>query len=660
MLGRYILPWFGGTPAVWSVCLLFFQCVLLAGYAYAHWIGSLKSTRKQTTIHIALLAASLAMLPVAPSEMWKPSGADSPTLRILLLLLATVGGPYFLLSSTTPLLQKWFTFARPGAGWRLYALSNSGSFLALFSYPFLVEPYARLRTQSWIWSGLYVVFVAVCGFTAWRMRGVAVRVEQQESDDPRPTIFTITYWLALAATASTLLLATTNLITQDIAVAPFLWILPLSVYLLSFILTFESDRWYWRMPFAVFAGIMAPVAAATTSAGIIFLPLWGEATVYLIALFAACMVCHGEVARSRPSGRYLTMFYLVVSAGGAIGGVFVALIAPNIFRQFTEYPLALTLVCVLGLIGWFREGAWELWTKENFYVRVPLMALLFGALGAASLAILPGIGKTAQDIVRNFFGILWVRDRKDSAGEYRQLTHGRIKHGSQYLNEPLHSQPTSYFGPHGGLGVVMQELQKEKPQLDIAVVGLGAGTIAAWGRAGDTIRFYEINPADEGVARKWFTYLGDSKARVDVALGDARIVLDRELKQVHRNDYDIIIVDAFSSDAIPMHLLTSECADIYKQRLKPNGLLMMHISNRTLNLEPVVRGVADHLGWTASNFVSSGYIPTGEDGSKWILVTADRDFTKQASINHLISGWTKAQPLLWTDDFASLWHVLNW
>lgn len=659
-MGRYVLPWFGGTPAVWSVCLLFFQCILLAGYAYAHWVGSLKSTRTQTTIHLSLLLTSLLLLPVMPSEMWKPSGEDSPTGRIFLLLLATVGGPYFLLSSTTPLLQKWFTLARPGVGWRLYALSNFGSFLALFSYPFLIEPFARLQTQSWMWSGLYVGFAGLCGLTTWRIRGFEGRVEQQELIGEKPTGWTILYWLALAATASTLLLATTNLITQDIAVAPFLWILPLSVYLLSFILTFESDRWYWRMPYAVFAGILAPVAAATTSAGVVFLPLWGEAAVYLAALFAACMVCHGEVARSRPSGRYLTMFYLIVSAGGAIGGVFVALLAPNLFRQFTEYPLALTAACVLGLVGWFREGAWELWTKENFYVRVPLMALLFGALGAVSLAILPGVGKQPQDVVRNFFGILWVVDHKDSAGEYRQLTHGRIKHGSQYMQEPLHSQPTSYFGPHGGLGVVMQELQKEGPNQNIGVVGLGAGTIAVWGRTGDTIRFYEINPDDEGVARKWFTYLSASKANVDVALGDARIVLEHELQANQRNDYDMIVVDAFSSDAIPMHLLTSECADIYKQRLKPGGLLMMHISNRTLNLEPVVRGIAEYLGWTASNFVSSGYSPTGEDGSKWILLTADKDFTQRTNLVQLVSGWTPDQPLLWTDDFASLWHVLNW
>ncbi|MEP7355100.1 MAG: ferrichrome ABC transporter permease, partial [Acidobacteriota bacterium] len=358
MMGRYILPWFGGTPAVWSVCLLFFQCVLLAGYAYAHWLGSWKDVRKQAMVHIGLLAASLAWLPVAPSaDVWKPSGSGNPAASIFLLLLATVGAPYFLLSSTTPLIQRWFTLTNHGeskTGWRLYALSNLGSFLALFSYPFLLEPYARLRTQSWIWSGLYVAFAAICGLTAWKSHaGVIAPVADETSQvvdtgDVRPSWLTIGFWLILAATASTLLLATTNLITQDIAVAPFLWILPLSVYLLSFILTFESDRWYHRLTFAILCGVLAPVAAATTGAGVL-LPLWGEAAVYLAALFAGCMVCHGELVRARPSLRYLTSFYLTVSAGGVAGGVFVALIAPNVFRQFTEYPLGLTVACVLGL-----------------------------------------------------------------------------------------------------------------------------------------------------------------------------------------------------------------------------------------------------------------------------------------------------------------------
>ena len=661
-MGRYILPWFGGTPAVWSVCLLFFQCILLAGYGYAHFVGSLKSAKTQATIHVSLLVASLLLLPVAPNpQIWKPTGAGNPQWQILLLLLATVGGPYFLLSSTTPLLQRWFTLGQSGAGWRLYALSNFGSFLALFSYPFLMEPYARLATQSWIWSGLYVGFVTVCGATAWSVRNKqVVAVTEEVVSNERLSAKTVVFWLALAATASTLLLATTNLITQDIAVAPFLWILPLSVYLLSFILTFESDRWYRRLPFAVLAGVMAPVAAAATSAGVVLLPLWAEAAIYLGALFAACMLCHGELARSRPAAKHLTAFYLIVSLGGVIGGVFVALIAPNLFSRFTEYPLALMATCVLGIIAWIRTGAWAEWTRQNFGVRVPMMALLFGTLGAIALAVLPGVGRQPVANVRNFFGILTVNERDDQAGDYRQLTHGRIKHGSQYVKEPLHSQPTSYFGPRSGVGVTMQALQKEHPSMNVAIVGLGAGTMAAWGRPGDTYRFYEINPDDETVARKWFSYLKDSKAKVDVALGDARIVLERELAEGKRGDYDLIVVDAFSSDAIPMHLLTAECADIYEQRLKPGGMLMMHISNRTLNLEPVVRGVAGHLKWNASQFLSNGLPQAGEDGSRWIAMTADGDFMRRTALQRLVSGWSKDAPLLWTDDFASLWHVLMW
>lgn len=659
IMGRYVLPWFGGTPAVWSVCLLFFQGVLLAGYGYAHLLGKLNSTRAQAFIHMGLLAVSIALLPIAPNpEIWKPRDSSDPQGRILLLLLASVGGPYFLLSSTTPLLQRWRSRSTGGGGWRLYALSNFGSFLALLSYPFFVEPFATLRAQTWGWSAAYVVFVGACAFAAWGAKESGVsRQESVAGERLSPPM--ILFWLALAATASTLLLATTNLITQDIAVAPFLWILPLSIYLLSFILTFESDRWYWRLPYAVLCGVLAPMGAMATGAGALF-PLWVEAAVYVLALFAVCMVCHGELAKSRPAAEHLTAFYLTVSAGGVLGGVFVALIAPSVFREFTEYPLALTAACVFGMVGWLRTGAWAEWRKENFGVRIPMMALLFGGLGALSLALVAGTGHKPLDVVRNFFGILWVREDTGPVGTYRQLTHGRIKHGSQFLFEPLKSQPTSYFGPHGGLGVVMKAMQSERPQMKVGIVGLGAGTIAAWGREGDSYRFYEINPDDERVARQWFTYLKDSKANPDVAVGDARIVLERELSDGSRGDYDMIVVDAFSSDAIPMHLLTRESAEIYRDRLKPGGVLMMHISNRTLNLEAVVRGLAGHLGWTASNFVSSGFEPAGEDGSHWILMTADGEFTERTNLKRLVSGWTKDSPLLWTDDFASLWHVVQW
>ncbi|HEX5432133.1 MAG TPA: hypothetical protein VFW83_09215, partial [Bryobacteraceae bacterium] len=343
---RYLLPWFGGSPAVWTTCLLFFQAALLCGYLYAHWLGSRPSARFQSSVHIALLAGSLLLLPIAPGAIWKPSSSADPSGKILLLLTATVGGPYFLLSATAPLLQRWFN--REGKSpWRLYALSNFGSFLALLSYPFAVEPFLRLRTQTWIWSGLYVLFAALCGWTAWRIRPVAAmaapapeNIFEKAADSKPPGLWKILFWLGLSAAGSTLLLATTNQISQEIAVNPFLWIVPLSVYLLTFVLTFENERWYRRGLFGALAGLLAAVACAVNGAAIA-VSLWVQILVYVAALFAACMVCNGELVRSRPAPERLTGFYLTVAAGGVLGGIFAALIAPHVFIEYVEYPIGL-------------------------------------------------------------------------------------------------------------------------------------------------------------------------------------------------------------------------------------------------------------------------------------------------------------------------------
>ncbi len=436
MMGRYVLPWFGGTPAVWSVCLLFFQFILLGGYAYAHWVGSMRSLRKQAVIHIGLLTASLLLLPIMPNpEIWKPDSADNPSGRILLLLVVCIGGPYFLLSATTPLLQRWFHLTHPGRShWRLYALSNFGSFLALFSYPFLLEPYLTLGTQGWTWTAAYIVFAGLCAWTAWHMRSWAgeagelegieampstpVGVESAHSEhhvtatvdvslstepDRRPSAGIIGFWLALAATASALLMATTNLISQDIAVAPFLWVLPLSVYLLTFILTFDSERWYRRTLFAVAMGIMGPVAVAVLGANI-GINVLVQLAVYIVTLFVACMLCHGELALSRPNPKHLTMFYLCVSGGGVLGGVFVALLAPSIFVELTEYPISLFLAGALALTGWFRTGALSQWKWGSIAVRVPIMALMIGAITSIYSI---GIGTSFQRRDREVPQLLW-------------------------------------------------------------------------------------------------------------------------------------------------------------------------------------------------------------------------------------------------------------
>ncbi len=661
MMGRYVLPWFGGGPAVWTNCMLFFQAMLLAGYGYAHWLGSRRSQKVQSWVHVALLAASLAFLPIAPrAAVWKSTAVGDPSARILVLLAATIGGPYLLLSATTPLLQRWFHVTNPEQSpWRLYALSNLGSFLALFSYPLVLEPYFRLSTQSGVWSGLYVVFIGLCGRIAWQMRSVPVAEPEADAPlDDGPSALDIGMWLALAACGSVLLLGTTSQVTQEIAVFPFLWVAPLSIYLLTFILTFESDRWYRRGIFAVLAGILAPVTCVAITLSMASSP-WKQFAIYASALFVTCMVCHGELARSRPSPRHLTAFYLTIAAGGALGGVFAAIFAPRAFSEFSEYPIGLAGACILGFLCWMRSGALAQWTSRNFSVRVPLMALMFGgfiSVYAAATNKQPGV-----EARRNFYGILRVVERSDENGPLRELSHGRIQHGLQYLDPEKRHWVTTYYGPHSGVALAIDALPRPRR---VAVVGLGAGTLAAWGREGDTYRFYEINPNVEPIARKWFTFLQDSKARTQVVLGDARIQLERELAEGHSRDYDLIAVDAFSGDAIPMHLLTAECADIYRQRLAPGGILALHISNRALDLEPVTRGLARYLGWQARMVLVAKDLldeDKGESNSRWVLVTEKRETFAHSKIRDTILGWsTSKDPVItWTDDFASLWPILK-
>jgi spermidine synthase len=634
--------------------MLFFQAGLLTGYLYAHWLASKPEWARW--VHVALLGASLAFLPLgARAELWKPDSASNPSLRILVLLAVTVGVPYFMLASTAPLVQRLFHRDRPRESpWRLYALSNLASFAALLSYPFLIEPFLRLRTQARVWSVVYVGFVAASAWTvmaAGRESKEAI-AGRQATRSPVPLL-----WLALSFAASVLLLATTSQISQEVAVVPFLWIAPLSIYLLTFVLAFADARWYNRPGFGVAAGLLATVACAVLAATVA-LPVWTQIAVDLAALFAASMVCHGELVRARPAPEHLTAFYLVLAAGGALGGVFTALIAPRLFTGFTEYPLGLAAACMLGIAAWARDGGLKQWTNVNLAVRIPMMALLLGGLTSAATAITNR--QPAVAAVRNFYGILRVSEIRDAQGRtVRELTHGRIKHGSQFVDAALHEQPTSYYGPHSGVALALQALARENPAkpLRVAVVGLGAGTLAAWGRPGDTFRFYEINPAVANIASQWFSYLRDSKSRTEIALGDARVTLERELAAGARHDFNGIAVDAFSSDSIPLHLLTAECAEIYRQRLTTDGALLLHISNRSLNLEPVARGLARAIGDSAMVLPSNVDRETGEDSATWVAITANRTLLEELAPH--TSGSGPRPSLLWTDDFASLWHVLK-
>jgi hypothetical protein len=631
----------------------------VVGYAYAHLVGSLRARRAQVWVHSGALALSLLFFPIARTAGgWNMAGGNNghdPSTRILLILAAAVGGPYVILSATGPLVQRWFNLTYPlRSPWRLYALSNAGSLLALLTYPFLVEPYLRLSTQTAVWTAVYLVFLVVSIGVGLRLRPGSESAVQADVPQ-RPAVADVLLWFGFAAIGSTLLLATTNQLSERIAATPFLWVAPLSIYLVTFILTFESDRWYRRSLFAVASGAMAAIACIALLGQTTSFSLRQQLGAYLATLFVLCMTCHGELARSRPAPRYLTAFYLSIAGGGAIGGVFVAIVAPRVFTSFTEYPLALAAVCCLAFASWLRAGAFGLWTSRNLSVRIPLMALLIGTL-TAGMTIWTESREPVLARVRNFYGMLRVTDSLTDRGWVRELKHGPIRHGLQYLRTGERDRPTSYYGPHSGIGTVLSSIAGPRR---VAVIGLGAGTIAAWARPGDSFRFYEINPAVEQVAATWFTFLKNAKARSEVVPGDARIQLEEELAQGHARDFDVIAVDAFSGDAIPLHLLTAESGEIYKRHLAPGGCLLFHISNRALDLEPVTRGLAAHLGWPAFLFASGPHEETGETSSHWVLITANSELMKQPLVAGRVSRWDEYAPIEWTDDFVSLWHVVR-
>ena len=454
LIGKYILPWFGGGPAIWSACLLFFQLVLLVGYAYAHWAGSRLPARVTSSIHLVLLAASLLVLPITPSPIWKPSPADPPTAKILLLLAATIGLPYLLLSSTAPLVQKWFSESLPGRSpYRLYALSNAGSLLALLSYPFLFEPWLALRNQALSWSAAYGVFVILSGWSAVRAGFMgeppgpetdAAVAEDAGERAKAPGRETVLIWLGLSAVGAVLLLATTNQMCQEIAVIPFLWVVPLAIYLLTFVISFDSERWYDRRVFGFLVGISAAASLSTAAAGP-SIPLAYHIVAYSIALFACCMCCHNELAKLKPHPRHLTLFYLIIAAGGALGGVFVAVLAPRIFTAFSEYPLALAACGALTLFTWYRAKAWEPYLQQPHWV-IGSMAGMMLAVVAGIIVMSSAVGPDTVVTRRSFYGILRLVKEGEGPEEKRKLVHGRVLHGEQFVSPERRNWPTSYYG----------------------------------------------------------------------------------------------------------------------------------------------------------------------------------------------------------------------
>ena len=730
IVSKYILPWFGGSAAVWTTSMLVFQVLLLGGYIYSHVISARLSAIEQTRVHLALLFIAFLMVvtfsfvwpsAITPGASWKPQTGRNPAGDVAVIILVSAGLPFFVLSTTGPLLQRWF--ARLGAGsvtYKLYSISNLGSLLGLLTFPFVFEPTLRMKTQGTLWSFLFWGFVAGCGMCAWKARNA--NEETQTTDDTadnapetQTSVLTYVIWFLLAACPSSLLLATTNLLCQEVTSVPLLWVLPLSLYLLSFILCFDNPRWYRR---SIFQPLFA-VSLFLTCAAIVD-KMQTQAVLLPVVLFLDCMICHGELVRLKPSVRRLTSFYLTISAGGAAGGIFVGILAPHLFTFFTEFQLTLGATIVLVLVclfldptSWIFErdfrlpvalaggvilaaylgGIWlpgvpQLLERLRFYP----FALLLGALvvlstyvlgrgqsshgrgfrfvqvyvaciALLSLVVLYRSTLSSDDLYlssRNFYGAVRVLRQ----GRALALMHGRTLHGVQ-LDPPYDREPITYYGKESGIGIVLQNHPKRNipgESLRVGVVGLGVGTLAAYGRPGDYFRYYEINPEVVKLSsgpQPVFTYLRDSAARVDVELGDARLILERELAIGDKQKFDVLILDAFSGDAIPVHLLTREAFETYWQHLdRDDGIIAVHISSRHVNLLPVMRGTIAFFH--ADSVIKFNLATEPFLTNCWVLVARRPGALSIQGLEQTLPPFEKQiPPRLWRDDYSDIFRLIQ-
>jgi hypothetical protein len=676
MMGKFLLPRFGGGPSVWSTSLLVFQLLLLAGYGYAAFICVRLNPKTQAVVHVVLLAISGLILAFLSTVMRSPlfpraylirPSTEYPVGHIALLLVLSVGIQCTLLSATSPLLQHWFSRQQQGSPYRLYALSNLGSLLGLLAYPFLVERLLTLSSQAWLWISGYSLFAlsaAGCAFLAARHKNPPNRGDpsrkkakrkRRNVSESQPKVL----WLALAACSCMMLLATTNLICQQIAPIPLLWVLPLSLYLLSFIICFDHARWYRRgifHPFYLFWALSAlrllPVYTA--------LPTSGLLVVYSLAQMAVCMVCHGEMARLKPEAQHLTSFYLLVSAGGALGSAAVVLLAPQIFDRFWEYQIALLGCGILLAVCVIRDRT--SWVYDLRYGGIVLAgAAILMAIGTYfftdQLLNSEGEGDTVLARTRNFFGVKTVLN----AEEGRELRHGHTLHGLQNITPENRDEPTAYYSRDSGIGLLLDHYphHSDRP-LRIGLIGMGAGTLAAYGKSGDYFRYYEIDTSItefSSGSHPYFTFVKDSPAHTDIVLGDGRIKLQEELSRGESQNFDVLVVDAFSGDSIPVHLLTNEAMGIYLRHLRGvDSVIGFHVSSRTLSLQPVLEALARSYNMAIIEVDTSSDL-----GSSWILLSRNPDALR---IPELVSSGhpldAKAPARLWTDDYSSLYETLHW
>lgn len=726
LVGKLLLPKFGGAPAVWNTCLVFFQASLLAGYGYAHLISRGLPRRVQIALHLIVVAAAWLALPIATSPRWLPPGGASPTPWLLAMLAASAGLPFFAVSATAPLLQTWFA----GGGHRqahdpyfLYAASNAGSMIGLLAYPTLIEPNLPLTYQGRAWAigyALLCALIAACAAVFCRSPSPALPLSAAAAsrslvERQAPGAWTRARWVALTYVPSSLLLAVTSHLSSDVSPVPLMWVAPLTLYLLSFILVFARlPGWVHRLMTLVLpAAILAQAYFAFTEEAGVHYPMAWLASLHLAVFFAAAMVCHGELARARPAPVHLTEFYFWMSLGGVLGGLFNALLAPLLFRSMFEYPLGLALACMLAppliarpmlaagrpirllaqavsprhkigldlaapvVIGLAAATIFFRWSSEERQPddsRWPALAVIALCALAAPRPVRFGLSVAAvfwtvswyDDVVnhlvvreRGFYGVLRVRTDADEKFYY--LDHGHICHGQQRRNEnpAVRDVPLIYYHPDSPIGQVFQAWPGRADRQAVAVVGLGVGSLAAYGEPGQDFTFFEIDPAVERIARdaNYFTYLADSRADCRVVLGDARLSLDREPD----GRYGLIAIDAFSGDAIPVHLLTHESLKLYLRKLSADGIAAFHISNQFLDLAPVLGNLVKELGLVGLDQVQDvtrEELAEGKSPSHWVVVAQRREDLQW------LAGDARWQPLaarpelpLWTDDYTSLWGI---
>ena len=662
IIAKQILPWFGGSAAVWTTCLVFFQVILLAGYFYSDWLIKHLNAKKQAIVHIVLIAVALLLLPIIPDVAWKPKGDEDPGIRILLLLAATIGLPYFLLSTTSPLIQAWFARSYPGVSpYRLFSLSNLASMIALLGYPFLFEPWITTKHQAVGWSIGFGLFAALAAAAAWfaiktqpitdGLPPTELQMAEPNAKAQPPTLAEKLIWIALAGLGSVLLLAISNHLTQNISSIPLMWVVPLALYLLTFILCFDGKNWYRRKIMLPLLVIAVAGMAYTLADSRWHFELYFQIALFSIGLFIACMFCHGELVERKPHPKYLTTFYLMISVGGALGALLVGVIVPLTLPAYYELSIALVLLAALA--------TFLVWKPMPIAVGITGVVMTLATIGAAVFTVIE-FNKDVLVTNRNFYGTLRVKEYNPPSSEYRRrsLIHGAILHGDQYMDPPYSRSATTYYKSKSGIGktiLLKQRLAPDaSPGLRVGVIGLGTGTIASYGRRGDVYRFYDINPQVVTIAQRDFSYLKDTEAKIEIALGDARLNMERELGQ----NLDVLAIDAFSSDSIPVHLITLEALEIYEKHMKPDGVIAFHVSNRFLDLKPVVQKLAEarglHVAWVRDTYED------GSTTSDWVLLTKDKTFLlKPEIVEGMFVIPPDARQKIWTDDFNNLLQVLK-